>query len=253
MNKYTIKYEFLNTTYNGYAFFFGALFPTGLLHLIVKGSLGDVPQEYKAEAVTAVFFGMALLIPLACIFLSHAASYSNELDKKVPERIMLYGFSARSILLNKMVANFIFLTACVLIYFAGTLPFLEIKAPKPAAAAVWILCIYLLSGFLMMLAHGIATLIGKFGPTYGVVMGLYFIIMILSGYMGVPVSRLPKVLRPISDLLPTTQLGNDYIDFWMGREYNFGPLVQSMLFFGALSLIVLLIAFKVRDRRGKRK
>ena len=62
-------------------------------------------------------------------------------------------------------------------------------------------------------------------------------------------SQHPDFLKPVSDLLPTTQLGNDYIKFWMGKEYNFGPLVQSMLFFGALSLIVLLIAFKVRGRK----
>ena len=81
-------------------------------------------------------------------------------------------------------------------------------------------------------------------------MGLYFIIMILSGYMGIPVSQLPESLKPVSDLLPTTQLGNDYVNFWMGKEYNFGPLIQSMLFFGALSLTVLLIAFKVRGRKN---
>ena len=99
MNKYTIKYEFLNTLYNGYAFFFGAVFPIMLLHLIVRGSLQDVPAAYKSEAITGVFIGMAMLIPLASIFLSHAATYSNELDKNVPERIILFGFSERSILM----------------------------------------------------------------------------------------------------------------------------------------------------------
>lgn len=249
MNKYTIKYEFLNTLYNGYAFFFGAVFPIMLLHLIVRGSLQDVPAAYKSEAITGVFIGMAMLIPLASIFLSHAATYSNELDKNVPERIILFGFSERSILMNKLISNFIFLTFCMIIYFAGTIPFLKMEKPTAAAVALWLAGMYLLSALLMILSHGIATLIRKFGPTYGVVMALYFIMMILSGYMGIQTSKLPDFLKPVSDLLPTTQLGNDYIKFWMGKEYNFGPLVQSMLFFGALSLIVLLIAFKVRGRK----
>ena len=129
------------------------------------------------------------------------------------------------------------------------IPFLKMEKPTAAAAALWLAGMYLLSALLMILSHGIATLIRKFGPTYGVVMALYFIMMILSGYMGIQTSKLPDFLKPVSDLLPTTQLGNDYIKFWMGKEYNFGPLVQSMLFFGALSLIVLLIAFKVRGRK----
>ena len=149
-----------------------------------------------------------------------------------------------------MVSNFVFLILCLVIYFVGTVPFLNMEKPKAVAVVVWVIGIYVLSGILMMLSHGIATLIRKFGPTYGVVMGLYFIIMILSGYMGIPVSQLPESLKPVSDLLPTTQLGNDYVNFWMGKEYNFGPLIQSMLFFGALSLTVLLIAFKVRGRKN---
>ncbi len=250
MNKYTIKYEFLNTLYNGYAFFFGSVFPVVLTHLISKSALKDVPENIKPEVVTTLFIGMAMLIPLASIFLSHAATYSNELDKNVPERILLFGFSEKDILLNKLVSNFIFLTMCFVIYLLGTVPFLDLEKPTLEAGSLWILGMYFLSGILMVLSHGIATWIRKFGPTYGVVMALYFAMMILSGYMGISVSDLPKSIKWLSDLLPTTQLGNDYIDFWMGKDYNFGPLIQSMLFMSALSLAVLLIAFKVRGRKN---
>ena len=250
MNRFTIKYEFLNTLYNGYAFFFGAIFPVLLLHLVGKGYLSDVPTAYISKAYTTLFIGFAMLTPLASVFLSHAASYANELDKNIPERIILFGFSQKKILLNKMMASFIFLTFCFAIYLVGTVPFLDIAKPALAAVVVWIISFYILSAFLLMLSHGIATLIQKFGPTYGVVMGLYFAIMILSGYMGVPTSKFPKGLQAVSDWLPTKQLGNDYINYWMGKEYNLGPLIQSMIFFGALSLLVLLIAFKVRGRKS---
>lgn len=249
MNKYTIKYEFLNTLNNGYAFFFGAIFPVALLHLIRIGTLGDIPKEYVSVAVTEIFIGMAMYVPLASIFLSHAATYANEVDKNIPERIMLYGFSERDILINKLVSNYIFLTFCMLIFIIGTVPFFDIKKPQGASFVVWIVCIYLMSGMLMAIAHGIATLIRKFGPTYGVSMALYFIFLILGGYMGLPVSKLPKGLRYVSDLLPTTQLGSDFLDFWIGRDYNFGPLIQSMIFFLALSIAILIVAFKVRGRK----
>ena len=71
-----------------------------------------------------------------------------------------------------MVSNFVFLTLCLVIYFVGTVPFLNMEKPKAVAVVVWVIGIYVLSGILMMLSHGIATLIRKFGPTYGVVMGL---------------------------------------------------------------------------------
>ena len=81
MNRYTIRYEFQNTLHNVYAVFFGSIFPVLLLHMIVRGTLGDIPKNMKDEVVTTIFIGMAMLIPLASIFLNHAAIYSNELDK----------------------------------------------------------------------------------------------------------------------------------------------------------------------------
>ncbi len=250
MNRYTLKYEFLNTLYNGYAIFFGAMLPILMLHLILTGVLSNVGDEYKAAAVAEIFVGMSMLIPLASIFLNHAATYSNELEKNIPERIMLFGFSEKAILINKMIANGIFLTVCIVIYFVGTVPFIDISIPNPLAVAVLIVGLYFIAGIFMILAHGIATLIRKFGATYGITMALYFAIMILSGNMGIPISKLPKFLRMISDFLPTAQFSHGFIDFWLGKAYNFGPLIQSIIFFAALSFIVILIAFKVRGRKS---
>ena len=67
MNRFTIKYEFLNTLYNGYAFFFGAIFPVLLLHLVGKGYLSDVPTAYISKAYTTLFIGFAMLTPLASV------------------------------------------------------------------------------------------------------------------------------------------------------------------------------------------
>ena len=171
MNKYTIKYEFLNTLYNGYSIFFGTIFPILLIHLISRSVLKNVPENMKSEVITTIFMGMAMLIPLASIFLSHASTYSNELDKRVPERILLFGFSEKDIFLNKLISYSIFLTLCLGIYLLGTIPFFNLKIPTLKAGIIWILGIYVLSGIMMALAHGLATMIRKFGPTYGVSMG----------------------------------------------------------------------------------
>ncbi len=49
-----------------------------------------------------IFDGMAMYSASEHISES-LAIYSNELDKKIPERLLLFGFSEKDILLNKVV------------------------------------------------------------------------------------------------------------------------------------------------------
>ena len=49
-------------------------------------------------------------------------------------------------------------------------------------------------------------------------------------------------------LLPMSYISSEFIDFWTDGSYNFAPLVQSFLFTGAVSGIVLLIAVRREHR-----
>lgn len=102
----------------------------------------------------------------------------------------------------------------------------------------------------MALAHGLASIFKEFGKTYAVSMTIYFAIMILGGMMGIRLSDLPPFLQKVSRYLPTTQMSEYYIDFWAGKSYNAAPLIQSMLFFGSICVIVLLISFRVNRRKN---
>lgn len=246
---YLVKYELLNNLYNGYSFFFGAVFPIFLMVIISKGALNDVPASAKLEATASIFIGMSMIIPLSTMFLGYAASFSNELEKDVPTRLSLFGFSGTRLFMGKLIANFIFLTFCLAIYMIGTLSFIKIATPKLASIVLWILSIYLISAFCLALAHGIANMVRRFGITYGIVMGIYFVIMGLGGMMGARLKDFPVGLQKVSELLPFTHFGNGYIDYWMGKSYNFAPLVQSLIFFAAISITVMLISFKVRGRK----
>ena len=93
---YLVKYEVLNNLYNGYSFFFGAVFPIFLMVMISKGALNDVPAEAKLEATASILIGMSMIIPLSTMFLGYAASFSNELEKDVPTRLSLFGNKAFS-------------------------------------------------------------------------------------------------------------------------------------------------------------
>ena len=103
MNKYTIKYEFLNALYNGYSFFFGAIFPIFLLHIIIYGLTDEVPAEYFGEVVTGLFIGMAVLVPLAAVFLNHVGTYANELEKNVPQRLKPVSYTHLTLPTNREV------------------------------------------------------------------------------------------------------------------------------------------------------
>lgn len=71
---------------------------------------------------------------------------------------------------------------------------------------------------------------------------MYFLIMILSGMMGMGSDQLPEPMKTIAYTLPTTYISNEFIDFWQGQHYNFMPLIQSFLFFGTLAGIVVMLS-----------
>ena len=247
---YLVKYEVLNNLYNGYSFFFGAVFPIFLMIMISKGALSDVPDTAKLEATASVFIGASMIIPLSTMFLGYAASFSNELEKDVPTRLSLFGLSGARLFVGKLIANFIFLTFCYALYIIGTLSFVKVATPRPLAAVIWVVSMYLISAFCLALAHGIANMIRRFGITYGIVMAVYFTIMGLGGMMGVRLKDLPVGLQTVSKLFPFTHFGNGYIDFWMGKSYNFAPFVQSLIFFAAVSIGVMMISFRIRGRKA---
>ena len=247
---YLVKYEVLNNLYNGYSFFFGAVFPIFLMIMISKGALSDVPETAKLEATASVFIGASMIIPLSTMFLGYAASFSNELEKDVPTRLSLFGLSGARLFVGKLIANFIFLTFCYALYIIVTLSFVKVATPRPLAAVIWVVSMYLISALCLALAHGVANMIRRFGITYGIVMAIYFVIMALGGMMGVRLKDLPIGLQTVSKLFPFTHFGNGYIDFWMGKSYNFAPFVQSLIFFAAVSIGVMMISFKIRGRKA---
>lgn len=80
---------------------------------------------------------------------------------------------------------------------------------------------------------------------------IYFNFMLLGGMMGVTSAMLPKPVRALADLLPPTHLSKPAItDLWIGSAYNYSMLGQAMLFFGALSLLVLFGSFIYRRNRA---
>lgn len=248
LNLRLIQYEMRNILGNPFTIFFGVIFPIIMCVLFSTVMKKQVPEASYRGAVTSIFITMSMIVPLAVLLIGYASSYSQELEKSIPLRMQLYGFRERTLLAAKMIAYFFFMTAAFLLYMLSAMIFIDIQLPALSSAISLIVALYVLSAILLLLAHGLATIFQRFGPTYAVSMFLYFGFMILCGMMGVSVEQLPKAMRMIARLFPMSYISSDYVSFWQGGSYNYAPMVQSYLFFGAVSLIILILSIRSRRR-----
>ena len=246
--KKLVAYEIYNIIGNPFSSFFGIVFPILMLLIITNAIKGDVPKSMVAQANTTIFITMSLITPMAIIFLGYAATYSQELENDIPLRMGLFGFSERFMMRAKIIAQVIVLTAALAIYTLVSYTALDLEIPSFSGAATLVICLYLMGVIFFILAHGLANIFRKFGPTYALAMILYFGIMVLCGMMGIQTDQLPGFLQKIVALLPMSYVSSDFIDLWQGGSYNFMPLIQSFLFMGAISGILLLYA-NYKNRR----
>ncbi|WP_426350934.1 ABC transporter permease [Alloiococcus sp. CFN-8] len=243
-----ILYEIRNVIGNPFIPIFGIAFPVVMSFVITRGFASQVPENMIKQANTGVFITLSLVIPMAIIFLGYAAMYSQEIENQISLRMRLFGISEKSLIIAKVIAQNIIVTISIVIYSVFGFLVLDIQIPRLSSALILILCLYLLGVIFFIFAHGISTIFKKFGPTYFVTMVLYFGIMVLCGMMGVSTENLPKALKAVASTLPMSYVSSDFIDFWQKGSYNFVPLIQSFIFLGAISCIILILSL-YKDRR----
>lgn len=246
-----VQYELRNIGGNFFTVFFGIVFPIIMSVLFSQIYMKDLTGDIRKTAMTGLFITMSLIIPLSVLLIGYSVTYAQELEKDIPMRMNLFGFSQRTILAAKMIAYFIFMTGAFFLYTIVDCFTLDLQMPTISSAFCLIITLYLLGAVLFVLAHGIAGIFRKFGPTYAISMTLYFAFMILCGLMGIQVEDLPKTIRVVAYAFPMTYISNDYIDFWQGGSYNFAPIIQAFLFLGAVSGIVLLCSMRKNARVRK--
>lgn len=245
-----VKYELRNLVGNIFTLIFGLVFP--IFMSIFLGAIigGQVPEEARDVVVTNIFISNSLMIPLATVFIGYSATFSQELEKNIPLRFRLFGYSEASLVLSKIIAYLIFMTISLFIYTIASSLALKILVPSFSSAIILIASIYLISIILFALAHGISLFIKKFGPTYAITMILYFAIMILSGMFGVQAKDFPAPLMKVAYLFPTTYIAGEFIDFWQKGSYNFMPYIQSLVLFTAVALIILFLSIHKDSRNS---
>lgn len=238
-----IIYELRNINGNLFVHFFGIIFPI-LLSIVLSKAIGDqVPQEARKEAITTVMLTMTLVMPMSIMLIGYGALYSQEVERGIPMRMRLFGIEEKSVMLAKIIAHLIFLTIAMIIFGVFQILFMDVLKPAFSSFLCLILSLYLLGILFLIIAHAISNIFKKFGITFGAVMFLYFIFMIISGMMGVRMEQLPGIMQKIAKTLPMSYISNDFIEFWQGGSYNFMPFIQSFIFLGAVSGILLLYSY----------
>ena len=245
-----ILYELRNVTGNPFVHIFGIGMPVLMSILITRIAIAEMTEPSIVRSVsTSVFLGIGALIPMATIMMGYAVQQAQELEKGIPERLNLFGIKNRVMFCNRAVSETIFMVAAFLIYFLVGVVFLDLEMPVFSGAVCYIVCILIFSIFCFMLAHAIASLLRKFSVTYCVSMLIYFACMILGGMMGMSYESMPKMMQAAAKPLPVTYMNRDFFTIWTGKEYNFVPMLQSYLFFGAVSGILLFIAARKQTRK----
>lgn len=245
-----LLFEFRNTIGNPYVHIFGVGMPILMMIIVIRAITAEVTDaSILTDMATSVFLGIGALIPMATVFMGYGVSHAQEMEKGIPQRMELFGIRTSVSLCNRILSEMAFMLIAFCIYFTVSCLFADIKAPSASGVVLYILCIIVLSMILFCLAHAISTLLKKFSLTYCVTMLLYFAMMILGGMMGISYDNLPSGVQAAAKLLPVTYINRDFYTVWSGGEYNFVPMLQSYLFFGALSGILLFLSVKRISRR----
>lgn len=244
-----LLFEIRNITGNPYVHVFGIGMPILLVLIFAKITASEIPNaEIAAVAVTTIFLGIGSIIPLAMILIGYAATYAQELEKGIPQRLELFGIPAGMTVVSRIIVELIFQCFAFAIYFAVGVFGLHIKAPTAPGFMIYIACIVALAMISFALAHAIAMIFKRFGIVYCITMILYFGIMIASGLMGLSYESMPPAVQAVSRLLPTTYIVKDFGDIWLGKAYDFMPMLQAYLFAGAVAGLLLFFALRRRAR-----
>lgn len=246
-----IGYELRNINGNFMTHFFGIVFPN-IMSLLFSSMIGkQVPEAARPGVTVSVVICMSLVMPMSIMFLGYGALYSQEVEHEIPQRMRLFGFSEKSLIMAKIIVHLLFLTGAMLLY--GVVQTLLLDIPRPAFSSLLLLVVslYLMGAIFLVIVHSMANIFRRFSVTFGISMTVYFLLMMVTGMMGISTDELPDVLQRIARTLPMTYISNDFADFWQGGSYNFMPYIQSCIFLAALTGILAMYA-QYRDRRVRR-
>jgi len=243
-----VLYELRNLNGNLMPHFFGIIFPNLMCMLLPRAVASGLPADIQQKVTDSIMLSMAIVIPMSIMFLGYGAVYAQEVERGIPLRMRLFGFEEKSAIMAKVFAHLILLTIAFVIFAFFQMAVTKVSVPAVSSFLCLVISLYLIGVILLVISHALANLFKKFSIVFGVEMGIYFLMIILCGMMGIKTSALPNVMQKIAAAFPMTYIANEFADFWQGGTYQFMPFIQSFLFMGAIAGILLLFSL-YKDKR----
>lgn len=244
------RYNMILIVKNWYILMFGFLFPLAMSFLISRQEGAGLPASAQIQVNTSIVLLFFNIIPLSSTYIGYAAIFSNEIEHEIPLRMELFAVSQKQTIGARALGYLTFNIVSSVVYFVIEGVFLGMTRPHAGGIAVIVLIMIVMNVLLFLLAHALCLIFRGFSKTYAVVMSSYFAMMFLSGMMGIEPEQLPGAANMISRLIPFSYAIEVFPKLWAGAAVNIMPLIQSMLFFGMLSCIILAGAL-AKIRRGK--
>jgi ABC-2 type transport system permease protein len=243
LTKHLLMYEIRNAVGNIFVIIFGVVFPIVMAILFANVIAGQAPDFVQTDVRTTLFLTMLMAVPMAIMFIGYAATYSQDVENNVAMRLDLFGINKSSILVAKLIAYLIFLLATTALYIVVVMQFVEIHPPSIIALCLLIFIVVLLGALLLVIAHAIAEMAGKFSRAFAITMFLYFGFTILCGMMGLQVSQFPLPIQRVAKLLPMTYMstGNDFLLVWKGESYDPTYFILSFAFLAVAAAVLIMI------------
>ncbi len=248
MNRFSLTgrqlaYEIVIILRNFYIPFFGMIFPL-LLTIFISNSLEDkVPSEVFLQVRTQVMLTMIPMIGLSSFFLGEVAIFTFEVEKKIAQRLEVFGFTRGGMFATKYLAFLIFTLCSTAVFFVGTKVLSGYESPTILGFIEVNLLLLFMAGVMFVIAHSLALVFKSFNIAYGVGMVIYFGIMFLSGMLGLRTEDMPGWLKTISEFVPYSY-GDIYYNIWIGKSVELFQYTQAVVLFTAIAAILYIIASK---------
>lgn len=246
-----LKYELANTINGFFTPFFGIFFPVVMGIIMTKTVPSTVPSNMAEQVTLAVTLTIATMIPMLIMLVSFPSGYAQEVEQKVIYRLSLFKIPDKTLLYVKIIINIIIMTMSIILYY-GVLSLLnDIPAPAVSSFIVFVGALYLMAINYFIFAFSIANIVKKFGATYAITMGLYFMSMFFSGMMGAQPDNMPQKVKFMTKFFPGSFINTDFAQYWEKgfSGYNFAPLLQSFLFNAGIAGILLIVSIYYNRRK----
>lgn len=248
MNRHILKYEMKLLLKNYSCIFFGLFFPLIMGFLIILGISSQIPAEYLNETKKSVLLTINIIAPLSIFLIGHATISAKDMEEGVYDRLELFSLNQYAMARYKFFVYMIFFLICDAVYFGIMIPVLniDISIIEILRHTLYVLAICVSSFFI---AYAICLFSKKYSIAFGISMGLYFIVMILSGMMGVQVDDMPQPVKAIAQTLPTSHFSSvEYLDEVLKGTVNF-TFIQGLL----TMVLISIMLFALSVRKNKRK